>query len=32
MLSENGINKIRAAFYNVLIELFVYYKEFVGRD
>ena len=32
MISVEGIKEIRKAFYNVLLELFIYYKEFVGRD
>ncbi|CDW84381.1 UNKNOWN [Stylonychia lemnae] len=32
MLSQNAINNIRNAFYQTLLELFAYYKEFVQRD
>ena len=32
MLTFDSINKIRSEFYNVLISLFTYYKEFVGKD
>lgn len=32
MMSIDKINQIRNAFYTVLLELFAYYKEFVGKD
>ena len=31
-LNPDLISKIRGAFYQVLLELFAYYKEFVGKD
>lgn len=31
-MSDHAIREIRNAFYNVLLELFAYYKEFVGKD
>lgn len=32
LLSMQAINNIRNAFYSTLLELFAYYKEFVGKD
>lgn len=32
MLAIDKINAIRNEFYKVLLELFAYYKEFVGKD
>ncbi len=32
MISMEKINQIRNAFYTVLLEIFAYYKEFVGKD
>jgi hypothetical protein len=32
MLTLESIGKIRDQFYRVLLELFAYYKEFVGKD
>jgi len=32
LLSMAAISSIRNAFYSVLLELFAYYKEFVGKD
>jgi hypothetical protein len=32
LLSHKAIELIRAAFYCTLLELFAYYKEFVGKD